>query len=96
METVREIVFIEGLVKCGNSHTKQNTCDILKAVHPFFPFRTLATHINYGKFFSLYKEGGFYDTRSLDTGTEDILFRWDKTIHKDTVNIFQVIIARIV
>lgn len=44
--SVHGVVFIQKLIKLRNGHAEQNSCDVFKAVNPFFAFRPLAPNIH--------------------------------------------------
>jgi hypothetical protein len=73
LHTVDSLIFEEELVVLGDGDKEENGGDILEAVNPLLTFGTLSTNVKHAVGEVTNDEGGFGDTRGLDTRTEDIL-----------------------
>jgi len=73
LHTVDSLILEEKLVVFGDGDEEEDCSNVFEAMDPFLTFRSLATNIEHAVCEVSDDKGGFGDTSSLDTRSEDIL-----------------------
>jgi len=90
LHTVDSLVLEEKLVIFRNGDEEKDRSDIFKAVNPLLSLRSLSSDIKHTVCEISNDEGGFGDTGSLDTRSENILIVWHVVWLCDAVDIVKV------
>lgn len=95
LHTVDSFIFEKQLIVLGDSDQEEDCRDILKAMDPLLSLGTLSSNIEHAVGKVSNDEGGFGDTRGLDTGAKDILIIWHVIMLSDSFDVIKVARQRV-
>jgi hypothetical protein len=95
LHTVDGLVFEEQLIVLGDGDKEEDCGDILEAMDPLLTLRALSSNIEHAVCKISNDEGGFGDTSSLDTRSEDVLVIWHVVGLSNAVNVVEVAVEKL-